>query len=144
MKLGHRQESIGNIKLAIVSHLARETAILKLRRAANQPREISRILSQTCLMEQASRGIEKIVTASLRRAPAGLGPLLAWPIACGGVVAARTVAVDFCDGVLRVQVPDNGWRAELKMLAPQYLAVINRYANSKVCRIEFLLDAGQR
>jgi len=95
-------------------------------------------------MEQASRGIEKIVSASLRRAPAGVGPLLAWPIACGEVVAARTAAIDFGDGILRVQVPDASWRAELKMLAAQYLAVINRYANGNVCRIEFVLAEGRR
>ena len=91
-------------------------------------------------MEQAGLGIEKIVAASLRRAPAGTGPLLAWPIACGQTVAARTSALDFDDGILRVEVPDAGWRAELRSLAPQYLAVINRYTGSNVRRIEFVVS----
>jgi hypothetical protein len=88
-------------------------------------------------MEQAGKGIEKVVAASVRRAPPGLGPVLAWPISCGPAVAARTVALDFAQGILRVEVPDAGWRAELRSLAPQYLAVLNRYTGESVRRIEF-------
>lgn len=95
-------------------------------------------------MEQAGVGIEKIVAASLRRASAETGPVLAWPIACGQAVAARTLALDFADGILRVEVPDSGWRAELRSLAPQYLAVINRYTGSNVRRIEFVVSEVRR
>jgi hypothetical protein len=38
-----------------------------------------------------------------------------------------------------VEVPDAGWRAELQSLAPQYLAVMNRYVAERVERIEFVL-----
>jgi len=89
-------------------------------------------------MEQAGKGMEKMVAASVRRAPPGLGPVLAWPISCGSAVAARTVALDFAQGILRVEVPDAGWRAELRSLAPQYLAVLNRYTGESVRRIEFV------
>ena len=97
-------------------------------------------------MEQAGPGLEKIVAGSLRRAPAGQGPVLAWALACGHAVAVRTRALDFAEGILRVQVPDWGWRAELQTLAPQYLAVINRYVAESVKRVEFVIpdeDAGQ-
>ncbi len=51
----------------------------------------------------------------LRRAcgvrPRGPVRVLAWPIACGQAVAARTSALDFDDGILRVEVPDAGWRS---------------------------------
>jgi Dna[CI] antecedent, DciA len=90
-------------------------------------------------MEQVGAGLEKIVVGSLRRSPAGEGPLLAWALACGHAVAARTRAVDFAQGILRVEVPDVGWRAELQALAPQYLAVINRYVAESVKRIEFVI-----
>jgi hypothetical protein len=40
-----------------------------------------------------------------------------------------------------VEVPDAGWRAELKSLAPQYLAVMNRYVAERVERIEFVVGA---
>jgi len=90
-------------------------------------------------MEHVAPGLEKIVAAGLRRAPAGAGPGLAWPLACGQGVAARTKALDFAEGVLRVEVPDAGWRAELQSLAPQYLAVINRYVAESVKRIEFVV-----
>ena len=90
-------------------------------------------------MEHASVGLERIVASSLRRAPSGEGPVLAWPLACGQAVAARTRALEFADGVLRVQVPDAGWRAELQALAPQYLAVINRYVAESVKKVEFVV-----
>src|ERR1700686_215781 len=90
-------------------------------------------------MEQVGAGLEKIVAGSLRRSPAGQGPLLAWALACGQAVAARTRAVEFAGGILRVEVPDAGWRAELQALAPQYLAVINRYVSESVKRIEFVI-----
>jgi Dna[CI] antecedent, DciA len=91
-------------------------------------------------MEHASVGLERIVADSLRRAPSGEGPVSAWPLACGQAVAARTMALEFADGVLRVQVPDAGWRAELQALAPQYLAVINRYVAESVKKVEFVVN----
>ena len=100
----------------------------------------------TRTLEQVGAGLEKIVAGSLRRSPAGQGPVLAWALACGQAVAARTRAIDFAQGVLRVEVPDAGWRAALQALAPQYLAVINRYVAESVMRIEFLIldkSAGQ-
>ena len=93
----------------------------------------------TRAMEQVGAGLEKIVAGSLRRAPGGQGALLAWALACGPAVAARTRAVDFAQGILRVEVPDAGLRAELQTLAPQYLAVMNRYVAESVKRIEFVI-----
>jgi hypothetical protein len=93
----------------------------------------------TRAMEQVGAGLEKIVAGSLRRAPVGQGPILAWALACGHAVAVRTRALDFVQGILRVEVPDWGWRAELQALAPQYLAVINRYVGESVRRIEFVV-----
>src|SRR5205807_10149914 len=90
-------------------------------------------------MEHASVGLERIVASSLRRAPSGEGPVLAWPLSCGQAVAARTTALEFADGVLRVQVPDAGWRAELQALAPQYFAVIKRYVAGSVKEVEFVV-----
>lgn len=97
-------------------------------------------LLMTRPMEHASVGLEKIVAGALRRAPAGEGPVLAWPLACGPAVADRTRALNFADGILQVEVPDKGWRAELQALAPQYLAVINRYVGESVKRIEFVVS----
>ena len=90
-------------------------------------------------METLSTALERIVAKSVRSAPAGEGPVLAWPLACGSAVAARTRALDFTNGALTVEVPDAGWRSELQHLAPQYLAVINRYAAKNVNRINFVV-----
>ena len=91
-------------------------------------------------MQAPAAGLERVVTRSLRKAPAGEGPLLAWPVACGSAVAARTRALDFLDGILRVEVPDSGWRRELQALAPRYLAALNRYLGDCVRRIEFIVS----
>jgi Dna[CI] antecedent, DciA len=95
-------------------------------------------------MEQVGAGLEKIVAGSLRRSPAGQGPLLAWALACGQAVAVRTKAVEFAQGILRVEVSDAGWQAELQALAPRYLAVINRYVAESVKRIEFVVVGKER
>lgn len=92
-------------------------------------------------MEHAAAGLQKIVTDALRRTPPGQAPLLAWPLACGTAVAERTKVLDFVQGVLRIEVPDPGWRSELQNLAPQYLAAINRYAGNCVKRIQFVVAA---
>lgn len=93
-------------------------------------------------MERAGSGLEKIVLGSLRRAPQADAPLLAWPLVCGSVVAERTQALDFANAVLRVEVPDAGWKREMQGLAPRYLAALNRYAGQKVERIEFVIRRG--
>jgi len=93
-------------------------------------------------MQQAGAGLEKIVAGSLRRVPQAEAPLLAWPLVCGSVVAERTQATDFADAVLRVEVPDAGWKREMQSLAPRYLAALNRYAGQKVERIEFQIRRG--
>jgi hypothetical protein len=93
-------------------------------------------------LEQAGAGLEKILIGSLRRVPQAEAPLLAWPLVCGSVVAERTRAVEFNDAVLRVEVPNAGWKREMQNLAPRYLAALNRYAGQKVERIEFIIDRG--
>jgi len=95
------------------------------------------MLKSKALVEPIASTLEKIVTRSVRRS--ANSPLLAWPLACGSAVAERTQAVSFAYGVLRIEVPDAGWRNELQHLAPRYLATINRYAANTVNRIEFVL-----
>jgi predicted nucleic acid-binding Zn ribbon protein len=94
-------------------------------------------------LEQASSGLEKIVAQSLRLAPPSQAPLMAWPVVCGSAVAERTRAVGYEDGVLRVEVAGQRWKAELQSLAPRYLAVINRYTTEAVRRIEFVVAASE-
>lgn len=89
--------------------------------------------------EQAGSGLEKLVANSLRHAPASDAPVRAWPLACGATVAERTTARDFVDGVLRVEVPDTGWKHELLHLVPRYIAALNRYSGQNVERIEFVV-----
>ena len=89
-------------------------------------------------MEPIATAIEKIVAGSLRKAPGAEAVLLAWPVACGSAVAARTQALEFSRGVLRVEVPDSAWRVELEHLTPRYVAALNRYARG-VSGVEFVV-----
>jgi predicted nucleic acid-binding Zn ribbon protein len=90
-------------------------------------------------MQAIGNGLESVVSRSLRKAPPGEGPVLAWPLACGCAVAQRTRAIEFRDGILQVMVPDSGWRRELQALAPRYLAQINKFCTDDVARIEFII-----
>lgn len=90
-------------------------------------------------MEPVGSDLDRIVAQSLRQAPPGQAPLMAWPVVCGSVVAERTRALGFADGVLRVAVADAGWKSELLSLAPRYLASINRYTVEAVRKIEFVV-----
>ena len=94
-------------------------------------------------MQSAAAGLDKVLARSIRKASAEQAPLLAWPLACGSAVAARTRALDFADGVLHVEVPDAGWRRELQALAGRYLATLSRYGADGVTRVEFVL-AGRK
>jgi predicted nucleic acid-binding Zn ribbon protein len=90
-------------------------------------------------MRPAREGLDKLVVRSLDKVPAGQGPLLAWPLACGSSVAERTYALEFTDGILRVEVADVRWRKELQALAPRYVAALNRYVGDNVTRVEFVI-----
>lgn len=88
-------------------------------------------------MDAIASTLERVVAKNLRRAIDA--PVLAWPLACGSAVAQRTRALRFRSGVLWVEVPDAGWRAELLHLAHRYLAAINKYSVASVERIEFVV-----
>jgi Dna[CI] antecedent DciA-like protein len=90
-------------------------------------------------MEHARAGLEKIVGEALRRAPIEDAVVLAWPLVCGTAVSTRTRALDFTAGVLRVQVPDAAWRAQLMAFSPQYIGALNEFAGQVVRRITFIL-----
>jgi hypothetical protein len=95
-------------------------------------------------MERVGTGLAKIARELLRGAPAQEAPLLAWPLACGTAVAARTRAVAFVHGGLRVEVLDAAWQPQLADLAPQYVASLCQLlGNDQVRHIEFVLPPGK-
>ena len=100
-----------------------------------------RFVQRNAELEQAGSRLEGVVAGSMRRVPRNEAPVLAWPFVCGSAVAERTRAVTFATGVLRVEVADSGWKRELQALAPRYVAMINRYAEQTVSRIEFVVVA---
>jgi len=90
-------------------------------------------------MERAGTGLRKIVVDALSKAPAEEAAVLAWPLVCGTAVADKTKAIALSEGVLRVEVPDAGWRKQLHGFLPHYLEALNRITNGNVERIEFVL-----
>lgn len=91
-------------------------------------------------MEPASTGLAKIFRDLLTRAPIEEQPVVAWPFICGPGVANMTRAVGFSAGVLRVEVADATWKAQLADLAPQYVAGFAKLLGDVVTRIEFTVD----
>jgi hypothetical protein len=94
-------------------------------------------------MEPARAGFHKIVVDILRRAPVEDAALIAWRLICGNTVDARTTALDFKNGVLRVKVPDSTWRANLEEFTPQYLESLNRMLTDKFERIVFVTERAE-
>jgi len=94
-------------------------------------------------MEHARGGLHKIVLEALRKAAPGDAPALAWPLACGSAVAAKTRALQLSAGVLTVEVRDAAWKAQLQELAPRYLGALQELTPGKVKRIEFVVAAKQ-
>ena len=91
-------------------------------------------------LERASASLDKVIGDALHRVRSGDSALLAWPLACGSAVSDRTRAVRFSQGVLYIEVADQGWRRELMSLAGRYLAAINKYSRERVERIEFVVS----
>ena len=90
-------------------------------------------------MEPARAGFHKIVSDILRRAPVEDAAMIAWGLVCGQRVAEKTSALGFADGVLRVQVPDAAWSANLAAFVPQYIAAMNGMLGRRVERIVFIV-----
>ncbi len=95
-------------------------------------------------MERARATLPKIAAEILRNAPAGEAPYLAWPLVCGSTVAARTKVVELSDGIMRIEVLDPLWRAQLLGLTPQYLAALNQLLGQQIAGIRFVLPEGSQ
>jgi hypothetical protein len=97
-------------------------------------------------MEQTRAGLAQIMGELLRNAPSSDAPVFAWPAVCGFGVAGRTRPLLFTGGVLRVEVPDTGWRTQLMELERRYVRAFEvLLGNGSVQRIEFIPShAGRR
>lgn len=92
-------------------------------------------------MRHLRNDLEKIVLDALKRVPElkAEAPVLAWPLVCGRMVAAKTSALSFGQGKLTVGVPDAAWKAQLGRFVPQYLAALSRTGGEDVKQIEFVI-----
>ena len=90
-------------------------------------------------MQHARGTLKKIFTEAVCAKAGDDAPLLAWPVACGGAVAANTRALSFVDGVLLVAVPDAVWRSQLQFMSQQYLVGLNQLAGQGVRSVSFVV-----
>ena len=91
-------------------------------------------------MEHGRGDLHRLFAETLKNASAEQAPLLAWPLVCGPGVANRTRPMDFVGGVLRIQVPDKEWKAQLESLTGDYLRAFGTLVEKKkVERIEFVV-----
>lgn len=88
--------------------------------------------------------LEKIVLDALRRAPKEESPIFAWPLVCGPVLSDKTQALAFTAGILKVVVPDITWQAQLRDMAPEFLAALNKFTSIPVHRIEFVIAESRK
>lgn len=88
-------------------------------------------------MEPIRSGLRRIMSDFLKTQPADEAPLLAWPVVCGPDVAARTRAVEFHDGRLIVEVPDQTWQHQLSAFTPRYVAGFAEMIGPVVKEVEF-------
>ncbi|HWC17287.1 MAG TPA: DciA family protein [Terriglobales bacterium] len=88
-------------------------------------------------MQSARRDLQSLASRIFKEAPNEEAVLLAWPLACGSAVAERTRAINFQDGVLRVQVPDRGWQSQLEAFSAHYCHKISELLGVKVDRISY-------
>jgi predicted nucleic acid-binding Zn ribbon protein len=90
-------------------------------------------------MQPVGPALQRVVAKALKNTPDAV--VLAWPLACGNAVAERTRALALEDGILRVEVPDAAWRAQLNALVPRYIASLKSYVGDQVKAISFVLPA---
>ncbi len=90
-------------------------------------------------MQPAGPTLKKIFADTLRREAGEDAPLLAWPLACGTKIAAKTNAIGYANGVLDVEVPDANWQHQLQGLHHQYLAALKPISTQPVNAINFVV-----
>ncbi len=95
--------------------------------------------------ERLGAGLEAMLPEPVRRNLPGWRGVLAWADVVGRDAAARSRAVSFRDGRLRVEVAGSVWMHHLLALKPQLLAKVNRATGSEeqvIRDIVFVLDPG--
>jgi hypothetical protein len=90
-------------------------------------------------MQHARGTLKRIFAQNVCTKAGDEAPLLAWPVACGGAVAANTRALSFVDGTLVVAVPDAVWRNQLQFMSQQYVAGLNQIAGQMVRSLSFVV-----
>ena len=99
-------------------------------------------MSRPAELQSARTSLEAIAADLVRSAGPDEAPGLVWPLVCGAAVGARTRVLGYAQGILRVEVPDSTWRAQLGAFAPQYVKSFARILPAAgIERVEFVAAA---
>ena len=90
-------------------------------------------------MEVARNFLGKLAADILAAAPLEERITLAWPLACGARVAAKSRATQFSEGVLHVEVPDTDWRRQLAQFSLQYMQTLRAFGGQELKEIKFVI-----
>jgi hypothetical protein len=93
-------------------------------------------------MEIARNVLGKLAADILATAPLEERMTLAWPLACGARVAAKSKAMQFVEGILQVEVPDADWRRQLAQLSWQYMQSLRALSGQELREIKFVIRRG--
>ena len=91
-------------------------------------------------MQPTRNDLNSLAARVFKDAPAEEAVVLAWPLACGSAVAARTQAFSYQDRILWVRVPDRSWQSQLEDFSLHYKAKILAITGISVERIRYDLE----
>ena len=80
----------------------------------------------------------------LKTQPPQEAPVLAWPVVCGAEIATRTRALEFAEGLLTVEVPDNTWKHQLGAFHSRYISGFCELLGPVVKEVRFQTPAQTR
>jgi len=86
-------------------------------------------------MERVSNTLQRIMAEALKSLPPEQLSQGTWDFVAGRAVARRTRVTAFKKQILLVEVDDANWCAQLRAMAPQFLARLNQVI--RIERIEF-------
>ncbi|HEY0161720.1 MAG TPA: DciA family protein [Edaphobacter sp.] len=64
---------------------------------------------------------------------------MAWMVACGPAMAGKASVVGYDEGVVRVEVGEGAWVAELRNLSGHLEAELARISGVKVTKLHFIV-----
>ena len=87
------------------------------------------------------QGMRDLLRSSLGRSLGGMNAedrlAAAWPVACGSAMAAHGAVTEFAEGILRIEVGDTAWLAQMNSMRAMLASDLSRISGVRVSAIHF-------